>query len=174
MIGGNAYVTAKAALEAHTVDLGAELADTGVTLKAYRPGSVDTAMQEWIRSQDESDVPHLHCHFHRTYREGLLITPAASAAALLPRLGGDATGQRPRYHPRSPWQRPTDRHQRTDQLATAGDSSFTSRSWQAGLRVGGAATARHRHCHRAGRETRPRARNTCGPVTSGSSPAFKV
>jgi 3-oxoacyl-[acyl-carrier protein] reductase len=93
MIGGNAYVTTKAALEAHTVNLAAELADTGVTVNAYRPGSVDTAMQEWIRSQDESDVPHLHRHFHRTYREGLLITPAASAAALLTRLGGDATGQ---------------------------------------------------------------------------------
>ena len=93
MIGGNAYVTSKAALEAHTVNLAAELAGTGVTVNAYRPGAVDTAMQAWIRSRDESDVPQLHERFHRMYREGRLITPAMSAAALLPRLAGDETGQ---------------------------------------------------------------------------------
>jgi NAD(P)-dependent dehydrogenase (short-subunit alcohol dehydrogenase family) len=45
----NAYAATKAALEAHTVNLAAELRGTGVTVNAYRPGGVDTAMQAWIR-----------------------------------------------------------------------------------------------------------------------------
>ncbi|HET6193595.1 MAG TPA: SDR family oxidoreductase [Trebonia sp.] len=52
MVRGNAYATTKAALEAHTVNLAAELRGTGVTVNAYRPGGVDTAMQAWIRRQD--------------------------------------------------------------------------------------------------------------------------
>lgn len=49
MIGMNAYAASKAALEAHTLNLAAEVAGRGVTVNAYRPGSVDTAMQGWIR-----------------------------------------------------------------------------------------------------------------------------
>ncbi|HEV7791724.1 MAG TPA: SDR family oxidoreductase [Pseudonocardia sp.] len=37
MVGGNAYTTAKAALEAHTLNLAAELADTGVTVNVSDP-----------------------------------------------------------------------------------------------------------------------------------------
>jgi NAD(P)-dependent dehydrogenase (short-subunit alcohol dehydrogenase family) len=37
------------------VNLAAELSGTGVTVNAYRPGGVDTAMQAWIRGQDPSD-----------------------------------------------------------------------------------------------------------------------
>ncbi|GAB2965742.1 hypothetical protein LWP59_22905 [Amycolatopsis acidiphila] len=54
-----------------------------VGANAYRPGAVDTAMQEWIRSQDEATIPHLRERFHRNHREGLLVTPAASAPAVL-------------------------------------------------------------------------------------------
>jgi NAD(P)-dependent dehydrogenase (short-subunit alcohol dehydrogenase family) len=42
MVRGNAYATTKAALEAHTVNLAAELPGTGVTVNVYRPGGVDT------------------------------------------------------------------------------------------------------------------------------------
>jgi len=48
MLRANAYATSKAALEAHTVNLAAELAGAGVTVNAFRPGEVDTAMQAWI------------------------------------------------------------------------------------------------------------------------------
>ena len=51
MVGLNAYAATKAALEAHTLNLAAEVAGSGVTVNVYRPGSVDTAMQEWFRSQ---------------------------------------------------------------------------------------------------------------------------
>jgi NAD(P)-dependent dehydrogenase (short-subunit alcohol dehydrogenase family) len=93
MVGGNAYATSKAALEAHSLNLAAELAGTGVTVNVYRPGGVDTAMQEWIRSRDAADIPDIHRRFHHNYDEGLLITPATSAKALLAHLDSDGTGQ---------------------------------------------------------------------------------
>jgi NAD(P)-dependent dehydrogenase (short-subunit alcohol dehydrogenase family) len=93
MIRGNAYAATKAALEAHTVNLAAELAGTGVTINAYRPGGVDTAMQAWIRSQDPERIGGLHKRFNKNYAEGTLITPEHSAAALLAHLAGDGTGE---------------------------------------------------------------------------------
>jgi NAD(P)-dependent dehydrogenase (short-subunit alcohol dehydrogenase family) len=93
MIRGNAYATTKAALEAHTVNLAAELSGTGVTVNAYRPGGVDTAMQAWIRRQDPGRIGDgLHERFNRNYAEGALITPEHSAAVLLSHLAGDDTG----------------------------------------------------------------------------------
>ena len=93
MIRGNAYATTKAALEAHTVNLAAELRGTGVTVNAYRPGGVDTAMQAWIRRQDPGRIgAGLHERFNRNYAEGSLITPEHSAAVLLAHLAGDDTG----------------------------------------------------------------------------------
>ena len=94
MIGGNAYVATKAALEAHALNLAAELADSGVTVNVYRPGTVDTAMQEWIRGQDPEHIgTGLHQRFLEYRNSGALITPEKSAAALLSRLGTDATGK---------------------------------------------------------------------------------
>ena len=93
MVGGNAYAATKAALEAHTVNLAAELAGTGVTVNAYRPGGVDTAMQAWIRGQDPRRIgAALHERFTRSFAEGDLITPDRSAAVLLEHLAGDDTG----------------------------------------------------------------------------------
>ena len=93
MVRGNAYAATKAALEAHTVNLAAELRGTGVTVNAYRPGGVDTAMQAWIRRQDPERIgAGLHERFNRNYAEGALITPEYSAAALLALLAGDETG----------------------------------------------------------------------------------
>jgi NAD(P)-dependent dehydrogenase (short-subunit alcohol dehydrogenase family) len=92
MIRGNAYAATKAALEAHTVNLAAELAGTGVTVNVYRPGGVDTAMQAWIRSQDPGRIGALHERFNRNFAEGTLITPGHSAAGLLARLASEDTG----------------------------------------------------------------------------------
>jgi NAD(P)-dependent dehydrogenase (short-subunit alcohol dehydrogenase family) len=93
MIRGNAYAATKAALEAHTVNLAAELLGTGVTVNVYRPGSVDTAMQAWIRQQDPGRIgTALHERFNGNFAQGSLITPEQSAAVLLAQMAGDTTG----------------------------------------------------------------------------------
>jgi len=93
MVRGNAYAATKAALEAHTLNLAAELNGTGVTVNAYRPGGVDTAMQAWIREQDPDRIgAALHTRFNQSFTEGTLITPERSAAALIAHLGGDDSG----------------------------------------------------------------------------------
>ena len=93
MIRGNAYAATKSALEAHTVNLAAELRGTGVTVNAYRPGGVDTAMQAWIREQDPERIgTGLHDGFNKNFDEGALITPEHSASVLLTLLTGDDTG----------------------------------------------------------------------------------
>jgi NAD(P)-dependent dehydrogenase (short-subunit alcohol dehydrogenase family) len=90
----NAYATTKAALEAHTLNLAAELAGTGVTANVFRPGGVDTEMQAWIRSQTPALVgAELHHQFVSRFQQGRLLTPEQSAASLLPRLGGDQSGR---------------------------------------------------------------------------------
>jgi 3-oxoacyl-[acyl-carrier protein] reductase len=94
MIGMNAYAASKAALEAHTINLAAELAGSGVTVNAFRPGSVDTAMQAWIRDQEPSLIGEdLHERFVRAYQHGAMISPEQSARSLLPHLYTDATGE---------------------------------------------------------------------------------
>jgi NAD(P)-dependent dehydrogenase (short-subunit alcohol dehydrogenase family) len=93
MVRFNAYAATKAALEAHTVNLAAELRGTGVTVNAYRPGGVDTAMQAWIRQQDPGRIgTAVHERFNQNFADGTLITPERSAAALIAHLGGNDTG----------------------------------------------------------------------------------
>lgn len=94
MVGANAYTTTKAALEAHARNLAAEYADSGVTVNVYRPGVVDTGMQEWLRSRpDEEVATGLPANFRRLHDEGALITPERSASGLLARLASSETGQ---------------------------------------------------------------------------------
>ncbi len=81
MVGMNAYATSKAALEAHTLNLAAELIDTGVTVNAFRPGSVDTAMQGWIREQDPDQIGvALHARFTTSYQHPNPHLPAGLGA----------------------------------------------------------------------------------------------
>ena len=94
MLRANAYATSKAALEAHTLNLAAELADTGVTVNVFRPGGVDTAMQAWIRDQRAEHIgAELHDRFTRNYQDGTLLSPQQSASSLLARLPTTATAQ---------------------------------------------------------------------------------
>jgi NAD(P)-dependent dehydrogenase (short-subunit alcohol dehydrogenase family) len=94
MLRANSYATSKAALEAHTLNLAAELTGTGVTVNVFRPGGVDTAMQAWIREQDPDQIgAALHERFVDNYQRGRLRTPGQSAAALLERLPSQVSGQ---------------------------------------------------------------------------------
>jgi 3-oxoacyl-[acyl-carrier protein] reductase len=94
MIGMNAYAASKAALEAHTVNLAAEVAGSGVTVNAYRPGSVDTAMQAWIRAQDPERIGReLHGWFTASFASGQLMTPEESARSLLSHLFSEDSGR---------------------------------------------------------------------------------
>jgi 3-oxoacyl-[acyl-carrier protein] reductase len=94
MVRANAYATSKAAVEAHTLNLAAEVATTGITVNAYRPGSVDTAMQAWVRDQNPYRVgTDLHRRFVSSHEEGSLLTPAESASSLLTHLRSTETGK---------------------------------------------------------------------------------
>jgi NAD(P)-dependent dehydrogenase (short-subunit alcohol dehydrogenase family) len=94
MLRANAYATSKAALEAHSLNLAAELAGSGVTVNVFRPGGVDTAMQAWIRDQDPVLVgAALHQRFVDNFERGALLRPEQSAASLLARLASPDTGQ---------------------------------------------------------------------------------
>jgi len=94
MVGATVYAATKAAVEAHTINLAAELAGTGVTANVYRPGSVDTAMQEWIRNQPPDEIgAGLHARFVESHAQGTLITPERSAASLVARLSSESSGQ---------------------------------------------------------------------------------
>ncbi|HEY3686023.1 MAG TPA: SDR family oxidoreductase [Streptosporangiaceae bacterium] len=94
MIGGNSYITTKAALEGHTLNLAAELDGSGVTANVYRPGLVDTAMQAWIRDQDPDRIgTAMHDRFIRNHEDGRLLTADASARVLIGRIAGDETGR---------------------------------------------------------------------------------
>jgi NAD(P)-dependent dehydrogenase (short-subunit alcohol dehydrogenase family) len=79
---------------AHTLNLAAELADTGVTVNVFRPGAVDTSMPAWIRGHDPAEIgAALHDYFVQTHARGALLTPEASARSMVARLAGQATGQ---------------------------------------------------------------------------------
>jgi NAD(P)-dependent dehydrogenase (short-subunit alcohol dehydrogenase family) len=94
MVGATVYAATKGAVEVHTINLAAELLDTGVTVNAYRPGGVDTAMQAWIRDQVPERIgASLHDQFIRSYSAGTLLTPERSAASLIARIGTDRTGE---------------------------------------------------------------------------------
>jgi NAD(P)-dependent dehydrogenase (short-subunit alcohol dehydrogenase family) len=90
MVGATVYAASKAALEAHTINLAAELDRTGVTVNAYRPGAVDTAMQAWIRDQPPEEIGRgLHDRFISMQASGTLLSARESAERLLARLNGN-------------------------------------------------------------------------------------
>jgi 3-oxoacyl-[acyl-carrier protein] reductase len=93
-IGSSVYAATKSALEAHTLALAGELRGTGVTVNAYRPGVVDSPMQQWVREQDPEQIgSELHERFLQAHRSGALLPPERAAGALVARLSGDESGR---------------------------------------------------------------------------------
>jgi NAD(P)-dependent dehydrogenase (short-subunit alcohol dehydrogenase family) len=94
MQGLNAYAASKAALEAHTLGLAAELAGTGVTVNIVRPGPVDTAMPAWILAQPPTQIgAGLHDRFVAMHDADLLAAPDQPARMTADLVTGDTTGQ---------------------------------------------------------------------------------
>lgn len=90
---GNAYVTSKAALEAHAINLAAELSGTGVVVNVCRPGILDTSQQSWLRGQSPERIgAALHARYTGFAAEDRLEDPALVARWLVGRLGGAGTG----------------------------------------------------------------------------------
>jgi NAD(P)-dependent dehydrogenase (short-subunit alcohol dehydrogenase family) len=94
MVGMNAYAASKAALEAHTLNLAAELAGTGVTVNILRPGMVDTAMPAWIRAQPPAQIgAALHERFMAMRESGVMASPDRPAGTIVELISGEMTGQ---------------------------------------------------------------------------------
>ena len=94
MIGMNAYAASKAALEAHSLNLAAELAGTGVTVNILRPGTVDTAMPAWIRAQPPEQIgAALHERFVTMHDSGVMTSAVQPATMIVTLIADEATGQ---------------------------------------------------------------------------------
>ncbi|MHC0067418.1 SDR family NAD(P)-dependent oxidoreductase [Nostoc sp. UIC 10890] len=91
---GNAYATSKAALEMMTLNLAAELEGTGVKVNAFRPGTIDTAMQVEARSAPVEVVgENMHNLFQRFYNKGMLRDPIIPAAVITDIIRSELHGQ---------------------------------------------------------------------------------
>jgi NAD(P)-dependent dehydrogenase (short-subunit alcohol dehydrogenase family) len=93
MTNANAYSVSKAGLEMLTTNLAAELAGSGVTVNAVRPGVVDTAMQAEIRTGDPTTIgAALVQRFEAMYADGRLLPPERPAQLIVRLMAQDVTG----------------------------------------------------------------------------------
>lgn len=94
MPSANAYSTSKAALDMFTVHLARELAETGVTANAVRPGVVDTDMQTFMRGHPVEQVgSEFYTRFHGLHDRGELIAASTAASFVVGVVLSDRNGE---------------------------------------------------------------------------------
>jgi NAD(P)-dependent dehydrogenase (short-subunit alcohol dehydrogenase family) len=94
MSRGNAYAVSKAGLEIMTVNLATEIAGSGVTVNAVRPGLVDTAMQAHIRGLPAEQVGQtIFEQFATNHKEGKLQDPKLPARLVVNLISSASTGE---------------------------------------------------------------------------------
>ena len=94
MPSASAYSVAKAGLELLTVSVAREVAGTGVTANAVRPGVLDTPMQEYMRSLPRERVGDaFFTRFTGLYERGKLVDPAVPARFIARLVVTERTGE---------------------------------------------------------------------------------
>jgi NAD(P)-dependent dehydrogenase (short-subunit alcohol dehydrogenase family) len=94
MFRASAYSVSKAGLEMLTVNLATELAGTGITINAVRPGSVDTVMNAEVQASDPAVMGEaLVARFRAARANGLLLPPERPAQLILHVLANHTTGE---------------------------------------------------------------------------------
>lgn len=94
MVRGSAYTVSKAGLESMTLNLATEIAGSGVTVNAVRPGMVATEMEAHIRSLPVEQVGQdIFEVFDTNYREGRVNAPTLPARLVVKLISTDATGE---------------------------------------------------------------------------------
>lgn len=91
---GNAYSVAKAGVEMFVRNLAQELAGSGVTVNAVRPGWVDTGMQTYVRElSSEQAGDALSTYVHTIHARGELLRPEQPARLVVNLLQEEKTGE---------------------------------------------------------------------------------
>ncbi|WP_165553898.1 SDR family NAD(P)-dependent oxidoreductase [Kribbella capetownensis] len=92
--GGNVYAACAAALEAHTVNLAAELTGTGITVNALRVHRMGTSLRTWLAGVDPAAIDDpLIRRFVVSQTDVGIVDFDGSAADLLGRLATTETGR---------------------------------------------------------------------------------
>ena len=94
MPSSNAYSASKAGLDMVVRNLADEIAGTGVTANAVRPGTVESTMQDYIRAQSREQVgDRMYERFHALKSDGRLVDPALPAQLVVTVVGSDLNGE---------------------------------------------------------------------------------
>jgi NAD(P)-dependent dehydrogenase (short-subunit alcohol dehydrogenase family) len=94
MPAASAYSVAKAGVDMLTANLAVELADTGVCINGVRPGTVDTSMQDYMRTFPREQVGDaFYDKFHGLHERGELTGPEPAAKLIVVLVGSDRSGE---------------------------------------------------------------------------------